>query len=115
MNNIEILEEQIKHWKDLIKTTEISSPVYTWIKVDKLEEKTIALENLIQENKKLKEQMGKDLDVVYIKGIYDERDKWKNKIRDLITERKFELQQEFKDFKDDTRLNTLQEIYNLQE
>ena len=37
----------------------------------------------------------------------------KDKIRDLINERQFELQQEYKDFKDDIRLNTLQEIYYL--
>ena len=35
----------------------------------------------------------------------------KNIIRDKINERQFELQQEYKDFKDDIRLNTLQEIY----
>lgn len=38
----------------------------------------------------------------------------KDKIRDLIVERQFELQQEFKEFKDDIRLNTLQEIYYLE-
>lgn len=37
----------------------------------------------------------------------------KKKIRELINERQFELQQEYKDFKDDIRLNTLQEIYYL--
>lgn len=37
----------------------------------------------------------------------------KDKIRELINERQFELQQEYKDFKDDIRLNTLQEIYYL--
>lgn len=37
----------------------------------------------------------------------------KDKIRELITERQFKLQQEYKDFKDDIRLNTLQEIYYL--
>ena len=37
----------------------------------------------------------------------------KDKIRDLINKRQFELQQEYKDFKDDIRLNTLQEIYYL--
>ena len=35
----------------------------------------------------------------------------KNKIRDKITERQFELQQEYKDFKGDARLETLQELY----
>ena len=37
----------------------------------------------------------------------------KDKIRELINERQFELQQEYKYFKDDIRLNTLQEIYYL--
>ncbi len=35
----------------------------------------------------------------------------KDIIRDKINERQFELQQEYKDFKDDIRLNTLQELY----
>lgn len=37
----------------------------------------------------------------------------KNVIRDKINERQFELQQEYKDFEDDIKLNTLQEIYYL--
>ena len=36
-------------------------------------------------------------------------------IREKINERQFELQQQYKDFKDDIRLNTLQEIYYLNE
>lgn len=35
----------------------------------------------------------------------------KDIVREKINERQFELQQEYKDFKDDIRLNTLQEIY----
>lgn len=35
----------------------------------------------------------------------------KDIIRDKINERQFELQQEYKDFEDDIRLNTLQELY----
>lgn len=34
-----------------------------------------------------------------------------DEIRGKINERQFELQQEYKEFKDDIRLNTLQEIY----
>ena len=39
-----------------------------------------------EKNEKLERQMGKDLDIVYIKGIYDERDKWENKIKAKIEE-----------------------------
>ena len=39
----------------------------------------------------------------------------KETIRQKINERQFELQQEYKDFKEDTRLNVLQEIYYLNE
>ena len=35
----------------------------------------------------------------------------KDIIRDKINERQFELQQEYKDFENDIRLNTLQELY----
>lgn len=45
----------------------------------------------------------------YIQENYISRDE----VRELINERQFELQQEYKDFKDDIRLNTLQEIYYL--
>ena len=44
------------------------------VKVKELEKKVEELEN----------QMGKDLDVVYLKAIYDERDKWKDKIKEKI-------------------------------
>lgn len=45
----------------------------------------------------------------YIQENYISRDE----VRGLINARQFELQQEYKDFKDDIRLNTLQEIYYL--
>lgn len=45
----------------------------------------------------------------YIQENYVSR----KEIKELINERQFELQQEYKDFKDDIRLNTLQEIYYL--
>jgi hypothetical protein len=48
-----------------------------------------------------------------IKKYIEEKYISKDKIRNLINERQFELQQEYKDFKDDIRLNTLQEIYYL--
>lgn len=43
----------------------------------------------------------------YIQENYISRDE----VRGLINARQFELQQEYKDFQDDIRLNTLQEIY----
>lgn len=46
---------------------------------------------------------------LYIQEKYISRED----IKGLINERQFELQQEYKDFKDDIRLNTLQEIYYL--
>lgn len=45
----------------------------------------------------------------YIQENYISRDE----VRGLINERQFELQQEYKDFKNDIRLNTLQDIYYL--
>ncbi len=39
----------------------------------------------------------------------------KDIIRQKINERQFELQQEYEDFKDDIRLNTLQELYYYKE
>lgn len=72
LNDIEILEKYIKEvWKP------INNVIPDWATIGKGE--INAIENLIKENKKLKIQMNKDLDVIYIKGVYDERDKWKNK------------------------------------
>lgn len=45
----------------------------------------------------------------YIQENYISRDE----VRGLINARQFELQQEYKDFQDDVKLNTLQEIYYL--
>lgn len=74
MNNIEILEEFIPLLEDgYVDNKDCTKEIQ-------------AIENLIKENKELKEEMGKDLDVVYIKGVYDERDKWKNKIKEIIGE-----------------------------
>ena len=39
----------------------------------------------------------------------------KDIVRQKINERKFELQQEYEDFKDDIKLNTLQELYYYKE
>lgn len=37
---------------------------------------------IIDRNEKLEKQMGKDLDVVYLQGVYNERDRWKSKVRE---------------------------------
>lgn len=104
MNNIEILEEFIDkvdmYFDDDIGDCAITSKIAGIIK------------KLIQENKKLKKQMGKDLDVVYIKGVYDERDKWKNKVKEKIKIRK----EEKAECKDSNQAKLiLREIYILQE
>ena len=66
------------------------------------------IEQLEKENKELKDwksEQGCSIQEVYELFIP------KSVIREKINERQFELQQEYKDFKDDIRLNTLQEIY----
>lgn len=44
----------------------------------------LAIRNIIARNKKLEKQMGKDLDVVYLQGVHNERDRWKSKIKEKI-------------------------------
>jgi len=80
MNDIEILEEFIKYFEAEATQRKYRRNISITVGEDDIE----ALENLIQEYKKLKKQMGKDLDVVYIKGVYDERDKWKNKLKEKL-------------------------------
>ena len=76
MNNIEILVEFIDQYIASYPEEKEWVAIYP--------EQIKAIENLIQEYKKLKKQMGKDLDVVYIKGVYDERNKWKNKVKEML-------------------------------
>lgn len=87
--------EQFKSWRNyIIDHKEITK------NVDDLEFYIRTVLNLITKLQKENEELQKQ----YIS---------KDKIRELITERQFKLQQEYKDFKDDIRLNTLQEIYYL--
>lgn len=51
----------------------------------------------------------------YIEQLETREQNILDEIRGKINERQFELQQEYKDFKDDIRLNTLQEIYYMLE
>lgn len=44
------------------------------------------INEIIDRNRKLEKQMGKDLDVVYLQGVYNERDRWKSKVRDKVIE-----------------------------
>lgn len=41
------------------------------------------INEIIDRNRELEKQMGKDLDVVYLQGVYNERDRWKSKVREL--------------------------------
>lgn len=90
MNNIEILELLSRKIEE--QNSIIASCSYIENKKAEAKKRTEYIEikkfveNLIKENKKLKKQMGKDLDVVYIKGVYDERDKWKSKVKEKIKE-----------------------------
>ena len=87
--------EQLRSWRNYIiknkETTRNANDLEFYIR-------TVLnlITKLQKENKELKKQ--------YIS---------KDKIRELINERQFELQQEYKDFEDDIKLNTLQEIYYL--
>lgn len=76
--DIKVLEEKIK----LDKSDYEKEATTFYFNIDMIP----LIENLINRNKELEKQMGKDLDVVYIKGVYDEKDKWKNKIREKIKE-----------------------------
>ena len=81
MNDI---EESIKNLQKLLELRKKKTK--NKIEFDTCIVGTKDIENLIQEYKELKKQMGKDLDVVYIKGVYDERDKLKSKIKEKIEE-----------------------------
>lgn len=82
-------EEDIKILEELIKQFKNNREIFYNIN----EEEIKALENLINRNKELEEEYyyeknraRTELDTVYIKARYDERDKWKSKIKEKIEE-----------------------------
>lgn len=80
------MEEDIKMIEDVLKDKDTKF----WIGIQGIQ----AIENLIARYKELEKQMGKDLDVVYIKGVYDERDKWKSKVKEKIEGLKKEMEKD---------------------
>lgn len=51
-----------------------------------------------------------DFTTVYANGFYNGEEKWKNKIRDMKRYREFELQQQYKDFENDSEWKTYNKI-----
>ena len=96
------MEEDIKILERLVKEGEL-------VGIYKTDEIVLtAIENLINRNKELEETL---------KDNWEFRDKFyipKSKVKEILIDkiqyRQFELQQEYKDFKDDEILNTLQDI-----
>ena len=86
MNDIEILEEYIKEQKEFAKQ----------FNLEEIEDGTEgqrrlqAIESLIKRNEELEKGMGTDLHVVYLRGVYNERDRWKNKVKQLIQELEYD-------------------------
>ena len=54
------------------------------------------LEHLQKENEELKDI---DLTTVHIKGVCDEKDRWRNKIRELILNKKQKIQENSKEIR----------------
>lgn len=87
--SLTIPKEYVEHWEYEINTK--YKDLQENIKESDRKEviqvlKILDYENLIARYKELEKQMGKDLDVVYINGVYDERDKWRSKIKEKIEE-----------------------------
>ena len=86
MNDIDILEEFIENYKKVqekYKDDEIQAEIERSCYFEEVPYQAIS--TLIAENKELKE---KELDytTIYLSGIYDERDKWHKKIKEMIEE-----------------------------
>lgn len=89
---IKLLEEQIFYWENLIKTTEISNPIYTWIKDDKIEQKMKALKQILDLYQKEKEKNKENIEALeeWINGerispVIENNYISKDKIKDKIT------------------------------
>lgn len=111
-NNI---EENIRTIEEKIK--ELDAHIANYEKINcktafyqELVKERDAIANVVNELKRIRSLDINSLIENYETGHFIDKDK----IRDKINERQFELQQEYKDFKDDIRLNTLQEIYYME-
>jgi len=90
MNNIEILEEFIKYFEAEATQRKYRRNITITVGEDDIE----AIENLIQENKELKEKQKeyeKQLDLDYVEENYIAKSKLKEKIEELDKKEKEEL------------------------
>ena len=99
MNNIDILEE-LKEWFNNFDLDSIKHKPEEYIQAisnliaenKELKEENeglkTKLDTLIEKYKELKEEKETDYTSVYLKGVYDERDKWQKKIKEMIEELK---------------------------
>lgn len=78
-----------------------------------LEKDNFKLRNELENKRREYQDTYKDVreEIKELKIKTNKYDKLVDEVRCKINERQFELQQEYKEFKDDIRLNTLQEIY----
>lgn len=96
------------------------NPLYTETEIELLnliEKQQKEIENLKQieeehkkENGKLREEIHIERELAEALITYDMNEMWKQKIQDKIIERKFELQQEYKEFEDDEILQAYEEL-----
>ena len=87
------LEEAIKQLKDLKKDMKKDTKGSEGIFVEDIQAiETVLqeLEHLQKENEELKDI---DLAIVHIKGVCDEKDRWRNKIKELILNKKQKIQE----------------------
>ena len=124
--DIEILEEKMNKELDFLIESANKTEQLTAISIIAMKEPIILLflsvlsdyKRVLKENEELKSNnekytihlTDKQYNAVIENAQNDINQKWIQKVKDKISERQFELQQEYKDFEDDSILTVLQEL-----
>ena len=124
--DIEILEEKMNKELDFLIESANKTEQLTAISIIAMKETIILLflsvlsdyKRVVKENVELKSNnekytiplTDKQYNAVIENAQNDINQKWIQKVKDKISERQFELQQEYKDFEDDSILTVLQEL-----
>ena len=91
------LEEVIERLKDDVKYADLRDTVdddCTICFIEDVETVLQEIEHLQKENEELKNM---DLTIVHLKGVCDEKERWRNKIRELILNKKQKIQENNKE------------------
>lgn len=104
----ETIRKQFEVYQNKIQALE-KQHEYDMQMIDEVKGNAVKCANELEQEKEKNKDLQKQLNGAFDRGFIS-KDKLKSFFQDQIIYRQFELQQEYKDFKDDIKLNTLQDI-----